>query len=119
MRLARHGSPGSERPIVAGSDQIWRELSSVIDDISGTFLRDGNALGLVRVTRAALTALRKSEHAAIVHTCSLVAPAGLPNRGLYSASKGAVLSLTQAMAADLIAEGIRVNAVNPGTADTP
>ena len=41
MRLARHGSPGSERPIVAGSDQIWRELSSVTDDISSPFLRDG------------------------------------------------------------------------------
>src|SRR6476646_7753345 len=41
MRLARHGSPGSERPIVAGSDQIWRDLSSVTDDGSGTFLRDG------------------------------------------------------------------------------
>ncbi len=48
-----------------------------------------------------------------------MATAGLPNRALYSASKGAVLALTLAMAADLIADGIRVNAVNPGTADTP
>ncbi|MDQ1626239.1 MAG: hypothetical protein QOJ49_1737, partial [Actinomycetota bacterium] len=38
---------------------------------------------------------------------------------LYSASKGAVLALTRAMAADHLAEGIRVNCVNPGTADTP
>jgi NAD(P)-dependent dehydrogenase (short-subunit alcohol dehydrogenase family) len=39
--------------------------------------------------------------------------------GPYSASKGAVLGLTLAMAADLASEGIRVNAVAPGTADTP
>lgn len=50
---------------------------------------------------------------------SIAATAGLPNRALYSASKGAVLSLTLAMAADLLPEGIRVNAVNPGTTDTP
>jgi NAD(P)-dependent dehydrogenase (short-subunit alcohol dehydrogenase family) len=43
----------------------------------------------------------------------------LPQRALYSASKGAVLSLTLAMAADLVSDGIRVNAVNPGTVDTP
>ncbi|MGN6441970.1 MAG: SDR family oxidoreductase, partial [Arthrobacter sp.] len=47
------------------------------------------------------------------------ATAGLPQRALYSATKGAVLSLTLAMAADHLQEGIRVNCVNPGTADTP
>jgi 2-keto-3-deoxy-L-fuconate dehydrogenase len=78
-----------------------------------------NVLGLVRVTRAALPALRASQHAAIVNTCSIAATAGLPQRAVYSASKGAVLSLTLAMAADLVRDGIRVNAVNPGTADTP
>jgi NAD(P)-dependent dehydrogenase (short-subunit alcohol dehydrogenase family) len=80
---------------------------------------DVNVLGIVRVTRAALPALRESQHAAIVNTCSVAATVGLPNRALYSASKGAVLSLTLAMAADLLSEGIRVNAVNPGTVDTP
>jgi 2-keto-3-deoxy-L-fuconate dehydrogenase len=44
---------------------------------------------------------------------------GLPQRAVYSASKGAVAALTRAMAADGIPDGIRVNAVNPGTADTP
>jgi 2-keto-3-deoxy-L-fuconate dehydrogenase len=51
--------------------------------------------------------------------CSIAATAGLPQRALYSATKGAVLALTQAMAADHLREGIRVNCVNPGTADTP
>ena len=80
---------------------------------------DVNVLGMVRVARAALPYLRESDCAAIVNTCSVAATAGIPNRALYSASKGAVLSLTMAMAADHVAEGIRVNCVNPGTADTP
>jgi NAD(P)-dependent dehydrogenase (short-subunit alcohol dehydrogenase family) len=80
---------------------------------------DVNVVGMVRVTRAALPHLRRSSAAAVVNTASIAATAGLPQRALYSASKGAVLALTRAMAADHIAEGIRVNCVHPGTADTP
>jgi NAD(P)-dependent dehydrogenase (short-subunit alcohol dehydrogenase family) len=76
-------------------------------------------LGIVHVTRAALAHLRRSDHAAIVNTCSVAATIGLPQRALYSATKGAVLSLTLAMATDHLPDGIRVNCVNPGTADTP
>ena len=64
-------------------------------------------------------AARERGQAAIVNTCSVAAIAGLPQRALYSATKGAVYSLTLAMAADHVAEGIRVNCVTPGTADTP
>lgn len=80
---------------------------------------DVNVLGMVRTTRACLPHLRASTHAAIVNTCSIAATAGLPQRALYSATKGAVYSLTLAMAADHVREGIRVNCVNPGTVDTP
>jgi 2-keto-3-deoxy-L-fuconate dehydrogenase len=80
---------------------------------------DTNLLGAVRTTRAALPHLRRSASAAIVNTCSVAATAGLPNRALYSATKGALLSLTLAMAADHVREGIRVNCVAPGTVDTP
>ncbi|WP_121750823.1 SDR family oxidoreductase [Streptomyces sp. E2N166] len=89
------------------------------DDAEWHRVLDVNVLGMVRATRAALTHLRASAHAAVVNTCSIAATAGLPQRALYSASKGAVLSLTLAMAADHLREGIRVNCVNPGTADTP
>ncbi|WP_234441047.1 SDR family NAD(P)-dependent oxidoreductase, partial [Streptomyces scabiei] len=51
---------------------------------------DVNVLGMVRVSRAALPHLRNSSHAAIVNTCSIGATAGLPQRALYCASKGAV-----------------------------
>lgn len=80
---------------------------------------DVNVLGMVRVARAALPHLRASDHAAIVNTCSIAATAGLPRRALYAASKGAVYSLTLAMAADHVREGVRVNCVNPGTVETP
>ena len=80
---------------------------------------DVNVLGVVRASRAALPHLRRSPAAAIVNTCSVAATVGLPLRALYSATKGAVLALTRAMAADHLADGIRVCCVNPGTADTP
>jgi 2-keto-3-deoxy-L-fuconate dehydrogenase len=80
-------------------------------------------LGLVRTSRAALPYLRAAAgargQAAIVNTCSIAATAGLPDRALYSATKGAVLSLTLAMATDHVREHIRVNCVNPGTVATP
>ena len=89
------------------------------DDAEWARVLDVNLLGMVRASRAALPALRRSPSAAIVNTGSVAATAGLPQRALYSATKGAVLALTRAMAADHLADGIRVNCVNPGTADTP
>jgi len=89
------------------------------DDEEWLHVFDVNVLSIVRVSRAALPALRRSPHAAIVNTCSIAATAGLPRRALYSATKGAVQALTLAMAADHLHEGIRVNCVNPGTTDTP
>ncbi|WP_394551563.1 SDR family NAD(P)-dependent oxidoreductase [Agromyces sp. MMS24-JH15] len=98
---------GAQGDVAANSDEEWHRVFDV------------NVVGMVRVARAALPHLRRSPAAAIVNTSSIAATAGLPQRALYSATKGAVLSLTRAMAADHLHEGIRVNAVNPGTADTP
>ncbi|AIJ23683.1 SDR family NAD(P)-dependent oxidoreductase [Amycolatopsis methanolica] len=94
---------------------------TVADNDDAEWLRvlDVNLLGMVRVSRAALPHLRRSRAAAIVNVGSIAATAGLPQRALYSASKGAVAALTRAMAADHLREGIRVNCVHPGTADTP
>ena len=92
------------------------------DDAEWHRVLDINVLGAVRAVRAALPHLReagRTGEAAIVNTCSIAATAGLPGRALYSASKGALTSLTLAMAADHLAEGIRVNCVHPGTVDTP
>ena len=89
------------------------------DDAEWARVLDVNVTGMARVARAALPHLRRSAHAAVVNTCSAVAFVGVRQRALYSASKGAVLALTLAMAADHVREGIRVNAVAPGTAETP
>ncbi|MFE0156213.1 SDR family NAD(P)-dependent oxidoreductase [Nonomuraea sp. NPDC059007] len=105
--LINNAGIGAQGTIEDNPDDEWRKVFDV------------NVFGMVRVARAALPYLRRSEHAAIVNTCSIAATAGLPNRALYSATKGAVMSLTLAMAADHVREGIRVNCVNPGTADTP
>jgi len=84
---------------------------------------DVNVVGMARTSRAALPHLRRAAaargQAAIVNTCSIAGIAGLPQRALYSASKGAVYALTLAMAADHVREKIRVNCVTPGTVDTP
>lgn len=91
----------------------------LVDDAEWARVLSINVTGMARVSSAALPYLRRSDAAAIVNVASIAATAGLPERALYSASKGAVLALTRAMAADHLREGIRVNCVNPGTADTP
>ncbi len=109
--LVNNAGIGAAGTVEDNDDDEWRRVLDV------------NVLGIVRTTRAALPLLRQAARergqAAIVNTCSIVAVAGLPQRALYSASKGAVYALTLAMAADHVAEGIRVNCVHPGTADTP
>jgi 2-keto-3-deoxy-L-fuconate dehydrogenase len=105
--LVNNAGIGAIGTVADNPDEQWHHVFDV------------NVVGMARVTRAALPYLRASAHAAIVNTCSIAATAGLPQRALYSATKGAVLSLTLAMAADHLHEGIRVNCVNPGTADTP
>ena len=89
------------------------------DDAEWHRVWDVNVVGMARVTRAALPYLRESPSASVVNLSSVLATAGVADRVLYSATKGAVLALTRAMAADHLREGIRVNAVSPGTADTP
>jgi 2-keto-3-deoxy-L-fuconate dehydrogenase len=105
--LVNNAGVGASGTVEDSDDDVFRRLHEV------------NVLGAVRATRAALPYLRRSAHAAVVNTCSVAATVGLPQRAAYSASKGALLSLTLAMAADHLAEGIRVCAVAPGTADTP
>ena len=105
--LVNNAGVGATGDVSANDDDEWLRVLNV------------NVLGIVRVSRAALPHLRRSPSAAVVNTCSIVALVGLPQRALYGASKGAVAALTLAMAADHVSEGVRVNAVVPGTADTP
>lgn len=98
---------GAQGDVAANDDDEWHRVWDI------------NVVGMARVSRAALPHLRISPAAAIVNLSSVLATAGVPQRVLYSATKGAVLAMTRAMAADHLRDGIRVNAVNPGTTDTP
>lgn len=105
--LVNNAGIGSLTTVENESDEVWQKVLNV------------NVIGTARVSRLAIPLLRQSKNAAIVNTASVAAIDGIPNRAAYSASKGAVLTLTLAMATDHLADGIRVNAVNPGTTDTP
>ena len=105
--LVNNAGIGAQGAVQDSTDAEWHRVLDV------------NVVGTARVSRAAWPHLQASDHAAVVNTSSVAATAGLPQRAVYSASKGAVLALTRAMAADGMADGVRVNAVNPGTADTP
>jgi NAD(P)-dependent dehydrogenase (short-subunit alcohol dehydrogenase family) len=89
------------------------------DDAEWARVLDINVVGMARTTAAALPLLRRSSAASVVTVCSIAALSGLPQRALYSASKGAVLALTLAMATDHVREGVRINCVSPGTVSTP
>ena len=105
--LINNAGIGSLTTVEKETDEIWYKVLNV------------NVVGTARVSRAAIALLRESKSAAIVNTASVAAIDGIPNRAAYSASKGAILALTLAMATDHLADGIRVNAVNPATTDTP
>jgi 2-keto-3-deoxy-L-fuconate dehydrogenase len=105
--LVNNAGIGAQGTVADNDDQEWLRVLDV------------NVVGIARMSAAALPHLRRSRAAAIVNTASIAALVGLPRRAAYSASKGAVLALTRAMAADHVGEGIRVNCVSPGTADTP
>jgi NAD(P)-dependent dehydrogenase (short-subunit alcohol dehydrogenase family) len=105
--VVNNAGVGASGDVSENDDEEWQRVLDI------------NVVGPARVSAAALPFLRTSAHAAIVNVSSVIAVVGVRQRALYSASKGAVLALTLAMAADHVSEGIRVNAVLPGTAQTP
>jgi 2-keto-3-deoxy-L-fuconate dehydrogenase len=86
--------------------ETWERVLAV--NATGTFLCCKHAIGAMA-----------GRGGAIVNVASVAGLVGLRNRAAYCASKGAVIALTRALALDHAAERIRVNAVCPGTVDTP
>ncbi|MFH1757819.1 MAG: glucose 1-dehydrogenase [Pseudomonadota bacterium] len=78
-----------------------------------------NLKGVYLVSKYTVPEMRKIGGGVIVLNASVVAIKGVKERGAYTASKGGVLALTKAMAADYLSENIRVNCVCPGTTYTP
>ena len=78
-----------------------------------------NARGTFLCCKHAIPGMAVRGGGSIVNIASVAGLVGLRNRAAYCASKGAVISLTRALAVDHVADGIRVNAVAPGTVDSP
>jgi meso-butanediol dehydrogenase / (S,S)-butanediol dehydrogenase / diacetyl reductase len=101
---AGYGIAGS---VVETDEQAWDDLMAV------------NVRGVYLCCKYAIPAMQANGGGAIVNTASVVAAVGIRDRAAYCASKGAVAALTRAVAIDHVGDGIRCNAVAPGTVDTP
>ncbi len=91
-----------------------------VTDKDWDFAFELNVRAHYRMMRAFTPGWLAKGKASIINMASLASSVkGVPNRFLYGTSKAAVIGMTKAMAADFIAKGIRVNAICPGTVDTP
>jgi NAD(P)-dependent dehydrogenase (short-subunit alcohol dehydrogenase family) len=105
--LVNNAGYGFAGTVVDTDEEAWENLMAV--NVRGVFL----------CSKHAIPAMAKNGGGVIVNTASVVAAVGIRNRAAYCASKGAVAALTRAIAIDHVADGIRCNAVAPGTIDTP
>ncbi|QJC51377.1 SDR family oxidoreductase [Paenibacillus albicereus] len=82
-------------------------------------MMETNYMGIVRCTQAALPAMKKQGRGHIINVASIAGKLATPKSSGYSASKHAVLGLTNALRQELAGSGIAVSAVNPGPINTP
>lgn len=104
LNNAGYGIPGS---VLETDEDDWSKLMAV--NVNGVFFG----------SKYAIKEMKARGGGVIVNTASVVAAVGIHDRAAYCASKGAVAALTRAMALDHVADNIRVNAIAPGTIDSP
>jgi NAD(P)-dependent dehydrogenase (short-subunit alcohol dehydrogenase family) len=105
--LVNNAGYGITGTVVATDEAAWDALMAV--NVRGVFL----------CSKYAIPVMKTNGGGVIVNTASVVAAVGIADRAAYCASKGAVAALTRAIAVDHVGDGIRCNAIAPGTIDTP
>lgn len=84
------------------------------------FAVDLNVKSMIRTIRAVLPGMIERKDGAIVNIASVASSIkGVPNRFAYGVTKAAVIGLTKSVAADFVSQGIRINAICPGTVESP
>jgi len=90
------------------------------DDAQWDLSFDLNVKAMFRLTKLVLPAMLKNGGGSIINMSSVASSIkGVPNRFSYCATKAAVIGMTKSVAADFITQGIRCNAICPGTVDSP
>lgn len=103
--------------VLINNAALWRQMADFLSTSADTWKKylDVNVMGVVNCTRAALPSMLEKRYGRIVNVASVAGVYGNANMVCYSATKGAVIAMTRALAKEVADKGVLVNAVSPGS----